>query len=144
MQPEDHGTQGVPDTAGEQLKEVEQTLAQRKEPYRPPYTLIAWLAPIVTPLGFALLVWTRLVRYGTKLATGLLGTRVVGDPMLMFMWGWIGLTVVCAGWIAWRSSRRRRGAMRVLIFLLVWPAAAVVLGVAGGAIGWPACMAAER
>jgi hypothetical protein len=106
--------------------------------------LIAWLAPIVTPLGFALLQWSKLVSYETKLATGLLGTRVGGDPMLMFMWGWIGLTAVCAGWIAWRSSRRKQGAMRVFVFILVWPAATVVLGATGAAIGLPACMAAER
>ena len=120
----------------------EEEISQRT--YRPPYTLIAWLAPILTPLGFALLMWSGIVSYGTKIAAPVIKGAYTGGPELMFLWGWIGLTVACAGWIAWNASRKRRGAARVLIFLIVWPAATVALGAAGASLGLPACMAAEK
>jgi hypothetical protein len=73
MQPEEHEKQVVPSGHGSW--------------FRSPYTLIAWLAPILTPIAFALLVWSGLIDYAMKLATGFLGASVSpGDPMLMFMW----------------------------------------------------------
>ena len=83
------------------------------------------------------------MKYGMNLVAGVFSSGGVGEPMIMFMYGWIGLTLICAGWIAWRISARRRGAIRVLWFLLLWPLLASGLGVAGAAVGFPACNAAE-
>jgi hypothetical protein len=113
--------------------------------FRSRYTLIAWLAPIVTPIAFALLIWIELIEHASKLASGLLGVSVSpSEPIGMFIFGWIGLTLVCAGWIAWRSSRTERGATRIFVFLLVWAAATVLLGATGAGVGVPACMFAQR
>jgi hypothetical protein len=54
------------------------------------------------------------------------------------------MTLVCGGWIAWLFSRGSRGAGRVLLFIFVWAASTIVLGAAGAAVGFPACMAADR
>ena len=122
-------------------KEPVASESEEKRWYHPPYTLLAWLAPILTPLAFALLLWTGLVSYGTDLGSRVLGSRAIGDPIIMFMYGWMALTVACAGWIAWRFTARARGAKRIVAFLLIWLALTAVLGAAGAAAGLPACLA---
>jgi hypothetical protein len=111
---------------------------------RPPYTLLAWLAPVVTPLLFALGLWTGLVKQGMRLIGGVFGSQGPGEPVIMFMFGWGALTVACAGWISWRISGRWRGARRVLAYVLILPLLSIALGVAGATAGLPACMAADR
>jgi hypothetical protein len=110
-----------------------------KRVYRPSLTLLAVLAPIVTPLLFALLGWTGLFESAEKLSKQF-GGSFLGDPMIMFMWGWIGLTIACGGWIAWRIVARIQGALRWFSFVGVWLIMTAVLGAAGAAVGIPACL----
>jgi hypothetical protein len=111
-----------------------------KRRFRPSLTLMAWLAPVLTPLAFALLLLTGLVKTAEKVGKSLAGGRMLVDPVEMFVWGWMGLTVLCAGWLAWTLCSNARGALRILAFLMVWPALTAVLGAAGIAVGIPACL----
>src|SRR5687767_3209088 len=111
-----------------------------RKPFRPPWMLLAVLAPIVTPLVFALLEWTGVLGYAENLSKRIFGAGLLGEPMIMFMYGWIGLTAFCAGWIAWRVTAKASTPVRVLLFVLLWPIFTTTLGAVGAGIGIPACL----
>jgi hypothetical protein len=113
--------------------------AQKKR-YRPPLTILAVLAPIIAPLGFALLAWAGVLKYVEALSKSIPGAGLFADPMIMFMYGWIGLTIICAGWLAWRVTAKASTLVRVLLFILLWPMFTATLGAVGAGIGIPACL----
>jgi len=117
---------------------------QPRSSYRPPWLLLAWLTPVLSPLAFALLLWLGVMKFLGGLLSRAIGGGQSMDLIGLFAMGWLCGTAVCGGYAAWRAAKKiseeRIG--RIAVFCLLWPVFAGTQAVLGASVGMPACAAA--
>lgn len=111
--------------------------------HRPPWLLLAWLTPVLSPLAFALAVWIGLVRFLEGLLQGVPALNQATDLTGLFFMGWLCGTALCGGFAAWIAVKAicERPFTRIIAFCLLWPLCAGLQGTIGAAVGMPACAA---